>query len=401
MNRPAGVAAGPNGIVYIADTGNHRIRKIDSAGIITAFAGSDQYKSQGDGGSATIASLNGPFGVAVDSSGNFFIADNYNHRVRKVTAGGVITAFAGDGTFGTFAAQGSPTAVSIDPWGVAIDNSGNLYVADNFSVSVRKITADGTAMTTVAGGHVGYFGDNGLATSAGFFSVQDVAVDGSGNLYIVDTLNQRIRRVSSSGTITTFAGTGVAASFGDGGPATNAALFFPQAVAVDKAGNVYIADGGGNRIRKVDSAGTITTVAGGGNSSPGNGGPALSAQLNFPQGVAVDQAGNIYIADNGSGFGIRKVDTFGAITAVVAALPALPGGDGPPFPQNVFPPSEGIAVDGSGNLYISDTSNDIVRKLTFPPNPSVSVNQAAGQSDPTMPQTEQGWCFRFQLRRPM
>ena len=240
------------------------------------------------------------------------------------------------------------------PTGVAVDGAGNLYIADTDNHRIRKVDAAGT-ITTVAGtGESGFSGDGGPASEGQLHRTYGVAVDGAGNLYIADADNNRIRKVDAAGTITTVAGTGESGFSGDGGPASEGQLDFPVGVAVDGAGNLYIADADNNRIRKVDAAGTITTVAGTGESGfSGDGGPASEGQLYYPYGVAVDGAGNLYIADTDN-HRIRKVDAAGTITTVAGT-----GGEG----QLYYP--NGVAVDGAGNLYIADTVNHRIRKVTL------------------------------------
>ena len=284
-----------SGNLYIADLGNHRIRKVDAAGVISTVAGDGTWGSSGDGGPATAAQLRRPYDVALDGAGNLYIADEFNRRIRKVDAAGVITTVAGDGTEG-FGGDGGPaTAARLDsPSGVALDGDGNLYIADRGNNRIRKVRSG--VITTVAGdGTYGYSGDGGPATAALLNGPTDVAVDGAGNLYIADHDNDRIRKVDPAGVITTVAGDGTEGYGGDGGAATAAQLHWPRGVALDGAGNLYIADTSNHRIRKVDAAGVISTVAGGGYG--GDGGPAVAALLNGPTDVAPDGAGNLYIAD--------------------------------------------------------------------------------------------------------
>ena len=204
--------------------------------------------------------------------------------------------------------------------------------------------------------------DNGPAVNARLWDPQGVAVDGAGNLFIADSLNDRIRKVDASGTITTVAGTGELGFSGDGGPATSARLSRPNDVAVDGAGNLFIADSGNNRIRKVDATGTISTVAGTGRTGGGDGGPAVQAQLHGPSGVAVDGAGNVFIADRYN-YRIRKVDSAGVITTVAGTGVRGSSGDGGPATSARLSGAEGVAVDGAGNVYIADEGNDRIRKV--------------------------------------
>src|SRR6267143_711547 len=278
----------------------------------------------GDGGAATSASLNFPSGVALDASGNLYIADQYNHRIRKVAAAtGIITTVAGNGS-PTFAGDGgAATSASLwSPTGVALDASGNLYIADYNNHRIRKVAAATGIITTVAGnGGASFAGDGGAATSASLNYPFGVALDASGNLYIADQSNYRIREVAAAtGIITTEAGNGSPGFAGDGGAATSASLSFPRSVALDAGGNLYIADYFNQRIRKVDAAsGIITTVAGNGGigAFAGDGGTATSASLNRPSGVALDASGNLSIADSFKQR-IRKVDAASGIITTVA-----------------------------------------------------------------------------------
>ena len=355
LNYPDGVAVDASGNVYIADTDNHCIRKV-SNGTISTVAGNGTPGFSGDNGPATGAQLNYPAGIAVDSNGDLYIADTYNQRIRKVTfSNGLITTVAGNGT--------ATSAQLNHPNGVAVDASGNVYIADTYNHCIRKVSFSDGKISTVAGnGTPGFSGDKGAATSAQLYYPEGIAVDSRGNLYIADTNNNRIRMVSfSNGTITTVAGSGGNVYSGDGGAATSAPLNAPPGVAVDSAGNLYIADYN-NRIRRVSTGGAITTVAGGA-SAFGDGGSAIAAELFRPYGAAVDAAGNLYIAESGNSR-IRMVSkSNGDITTVAGNGTKGFGGDNGPATSAQLNNPYGVAVDSAGNLYIADSGNSRIRMV--------------------------------------
>ncbi|MGA3213363.1 MAG: Ig-like domain repeat protein, partial [Terriglobales bacterium] len=334
----------------------------------------------GDGGPATSAYLNELFGVALDAAGNLYIADYQNDIIRKVTAStGIITTVAGMPGVYAYGGDGGPaTQASMElPQGLAVDSAGNIYIADNNDCLIRKVTASTGIITTVAGNTTGagldthknckYGGDGGPATSAYLQLPGGVAVDSAGNIYIVDNSNERIRKVTvATGIITTAAGTGTGGYSGDGGPATSAEIL-PIGVAVGSAGNFYIADGS-NRIRKVTVAtGIINTVAGNGTAGySGDGGPATGAEMDSPQGVTLDSAGDIFIGDRYNSL-VRKVTTATGIITTVAGDYALgPGytGDGGPATSAQMKATIGVAVDPAGDIFIADHGNNVVRTVT-------------------------------------
>ena len=366
LNSPSGVAVDASGNLFIADSSNQRVRRVDGAtGIITTVAGSGTRSFSGDGGPATSASLKRPGAVAVDASGNLFIADSLNNRIRRVDAAtGVITTMAGDGTSG-FSGDGGPAtnARLSSPSGVAVDASGNLFIADSNNNRVRRVDAAAAVITTVAGGGTsGFSGDGGPAIGASLSSPSGVAVDPSGNLFIADRNNNRVRRVDAATSVITTAAGGF---IGDGGPATSASLNSPSGVAADASGNLFIADSSNNRVRRVDGAtGIITTVAGdGARSFSGDGGPATSASLSSPSGVAVDASGNLFIAEFGNRR-VRRVDgATGFITTVAGDGAFGFSGDGGPATSASLNSPRGVTVDASGNLFIADTFNNRIRRV--------------------------------------
>ncbi|MBZ5623094.1 MAG: hypothetical protein LAQ69_30880 [Acidobacteriia bacterium] len=373
FDTPQGIAMDAAGNLFVADTGNCRIRKIAPSGIISTVAGTGTFGYAGDGGPATKATLKKPGGIAVDSAGNLYLTDSMANRVRKVTPDGIITTVAGNGNSG-FSGDGGPaTGASLHlDWssgGLAVDAAGNLYIADFWNNRIRKVAPDGT-ISTVAGGGSNRYGDNIPATSAALSPPVNVAVDGSGNLYIaLDSDN--IRKVTAAGMIVTVAGGGTK-SPGDGGPATSASLEAPQGMAWDVAGNLYIA--AGSRVRKVTAAGVINTVAGSGQSRlTGDGGPAVSANLSQPSGVALGANGNLYVADTNNNR-VRKVTPAGVISTVAGNGSSDFSGDGGPATSAALNQPRSVTLDAAGNLYISDTGNCRVRKVT----PGGIINTIAG-----------------------
>jgi hypothetical protein len=450
LNVPGAVSADPSGNIYIADSNNYVIRMVDTSGNIHTVAGNGTRGFSGDGGPATSAQLSFPGAVLADGNGNFYIVDVSNYRIRKVDSTGIITTYAGNGSSSPISGNGGPaTSASIGlpngvllsgnklyittttyiwavdltsqlinivagsgtvgfsgdgkvalstlfsyPWGMATDLAGDLLVADSGNARIRKIDSN-QIVTTVAGGYVG---DGGRPTAAALDNPWHIAFDSAGNLYIADQSANRVRKVSTNGIITTFAGTGITGYSGDTGQASAATLNQPYSVAADSNGNIFIADNGNGVIRKVDMSGTITTFvrniyafaiatdaignvyasdfdavrkitpggsvtifAGGCLGSGGDGGPATQACLFLPFGVAVDTAANVYIMDTGNSR-IRKVNTSGIISTIAGnGSPGYSGDGGPATAASLSDFSLDVAVDGKGNIHIADSVNARVR----------------------------------------
>jgi hypothetical protein len=343
------------------------------AQIITTVAGNGTPGFSGDGGPATLAQLGGgpgSSGVAIDSAGNFYIADTYNNRIRKVDAAtGIINTVAGSAGSG-YCGDGGPatSACLYAPYSLLLDAAGDMYIADTGNFRIRKVSAASGSISTVAGDGVqGYGGDGGPATSAELNEAVWVAVDSAGDLYIADQLNSRIREVAAvSGIITTFAGDGTPGYSGDGGPATDAELWDPYAVMPDSGGNFYIADSVNNRVRVVSGAtGIITTVAGDGVAGySGDGGPATSAELGSPDALTRDSAGNIYISSDTCACVRRLAAGTGIITTVAGDGTWGYSGDGGPATSAELADPDQTACDLHGDLYVTDSDNMRVRMVT-------------------------------------
>jgi uncharacterized protein (TIGR03437 family) len=306
---PAGIVFDAAGNLYIADSFNSRIRKVDTSGNISTIAGTGDFGNFGDTNAATKAGMNRPYSVALDKSGNIYIADTYNDAVRKVTvSSGTMSTFAGNSQRGLGGDGGAASGALLDtPTGIVFDAAGNLYIVDTGNNRIRKVGTDGNINTIAGSGNTAFGGDGGPAVSAGLSGPQGIAIDNAGNLFIADTRNHRVRKVTPDGTISTVAGNGNGTEAGDGGPATQASLYYPKGLAVDRSGNLFIADWLNSRIRVVTPDGTIWTAAGNGNFDYyGDGGSATGAALRFPWGLAVDSASNVYVADDENSV-IRKL----------------------------------------------------------------------------------------------
>lgn len=373
---PRAVAADAAGNTYVADSLNNRVRKIDPTGMIVTIAGTGEGGYSGDRGPAVDAQLWGPNGVLVDSAGNVFISDAGNFRVRKVDSSGMIETIAGTGEAGNLGNGGPAVEARLRyPRGLAMDSSDNVFLADSGNDTVRRISGAGTIMLFAGTGEPFDKRDGGPASMAQFGYPVDIVADVLGNVYVLD--QGQVRRIDPGGMITTIAGTGDRGHSGDGGPAILAELDSPSALELDAAGNLYIVERFGDRVRLIDAEGTITTIAGTGERGfSGDGGPAITAQLNRPRSIAVDSVGNVYVADEFN-HRVRKIDSSGVITTFVgtgvrdrsseygyvySASDSQseylwdPGGIAPASQARlVFP--FGLAVDASDNLYVFDRGN--------------------------------------------
>jgi sugar lactone lactonase YvrE len=412
LNEPAGVAVDGSGNVIIADSGDDVIREVaHDTGIITKIAGTycnGSCTGGGDGGPATAASFRTPGAVALDSSGNIYVADAEDHAIRVINTtsgtlslfGGALTIAPGDiktvaGTFGNACPSGGSTPFCGDtgastsallnlPDGVLVDANKNIYIADAGSQVVRTVSGSTGIITLLAGTYFDncspistepHCGDGGPATAALLYTPTGIMLDGSGNVYIADELDDAIREVAAGGNITTFAGIQFNRGYyGDGGPATSAELENPVGVAADSSGDLFIADAPSNVVRKVDAAGTISTVAGSviscqqapGGPPCGDGGLATAAHLWLPSDVFADSAGNVYIADTFDN-AIRKIDAAGTISTVAGTdttFKAGFAGDGGLATSALLNGPSGVFVDSSGNIFIADTLNNRIREVT-------------------------------------
>jgi hypothetical protein len=366
---PTGVAVDNAGNVYVADDGNNTIRKITPCGVVSTLAGLAGSSGSANG-TGSAARFSQPFGLTVDSAGNVYVADRDNHLIRKVTPAGVVTTLAGlAGSSGSTDGTGSAARFNF-PLGVAVDNAGNVYVADTNSSTIRKVTSTGV-VSTFAGlaGSVG--SADGIGNAARFNNTQGVAVDGAGSVYVADYLNHTIRKISPSRAVSTLAGLAGAGGGADG--TGNAARFnFPYGVTVDGAGNAYVADSGNNTIRKVTPSRIVTTLAGLPGSFGSADGTGTDARFGFPVSAAVDNTGNVYVTDS-SNHTIRKITPSRVVTTFAGLAGVAGSADGTGGSARFNNPSA-VAVDNAGNVYVADRGNHTIRKIT----PSRAVSTYAG-----------------------
>ena len=356
---PFGITVDSAGHLYVTDASNFTIRGVTSNGVVTTLAGRAGQPGDADGADSA-ARFYVPSGVALDSAGNVYVDDTGNNTIRELTSNGVVSTLAGSAGLSGAADITGSAARYFNPCGVAVDNAGNVYVADTFNSTIRKRTSDG-GVTTLAGS-AGQSGSTDGTNGVALFNYPfGVAVDSAGNVYVADTYNSTIRKVSGAGVVTTLAGNPALSGSADGQNA--AALFnYPSGVAVDSAGNLYVADTGNHTIRKVTSGGMVTTLAGSAGQSGSADGTGGAAQFNLPNGVAVDGAGNVYVADSGNNM-IRKVTSGGMVTTLAGNALLAGSMDGTnTFALFDFP--RGVAVDGAGSVYVADSDNDTIRKVT-------------------------------------
>jgi len=345
---PTSIAFDAQGNLYLAETNNHVIRRVDPTGVLTTIAGNGTQGFSGDGGPATSAQLDSPTGIVLDAANNLYFADSHNHRLRKVDATtGTITTIAGNGTPGFSGDGGAATLASLDlPTVLAIDSNGNLYLADTNNHRIRKLTATTGLITTVAGNGLQQFsGDGGPATAASIDSPSGLAVDSAGNLYLADTHNHRLRMVSAAtGLISTIAGTGAPGFSGDTAAATAATLALPHGLSIDASGNIYFADTNNHRIRRISPEGIITTVAGDGTQAfSGDGGAAIAASLDTPRSTALSPAGLLTLADTGN----ERVRQISSSTI---------GGQGATAPVTLAIAGPSATLYGTGTLTVTLTT---------------------------------------------
>jgi sugar lactone lactonase YvrE len=349
LGHPFGVAIDSTGSIYIADTPNDMVEKVTSSGTLSIFAGFGAQSGVPTPGPAISSDLDHPAGVAVDSSGNLYIADTYNDVVEKITPSGTLSVIAGDGRPGA-PTPGPATATPLGgPNGVAVDSSGNLYIADGGNAVVEKVTPSGTL--SIIAGKAGQFGSPtpGPATSSDLGVLGGLAVDSSGNLYIADAANGVVEKVTTAGILSIIA--------------TSSALGVPAGVAVDSFGNLYVADSGNDVVEKVTPSGTLSIVAGKiGQSGVPSPGPATSSDLDNPGGVAVDSSGNLYVADSGNDV-VEKVTPSGTLS-ILAGNGQRDVPTAGPATSSALDDPNGVAVDSTGSLFIADTSNNVVEEVS-------------------------------------
>lgn len=389
FNVPYAVATDSAGNVYIGDGGNYAIRKIAPDGTTSTLAGSGVAgRADGVGSAASFAS---PAGLAVDSAGNVYVADTGNNEIRKITPDGTVSTLAGSPL--PSYADGTGTAASFFyPSAIAVDASGNIYVADQGNFVIRKITPGGV-VSTIVGAHGVRGSVDGVGSAAEFNDVAGMTIDGSGNLYVTEQENNAtdgavVRKISSTGVVTTLAGSVTTSGTADG-TGSAARFYFPAEISVDQAGNLYVADSNNYVIRKITPANVVTTFAGTDHMEGGANGPAATALFNLPTGIAIDPTGNLYVADRNNN-AIRKIDTSGTVSAFSGQAPEYQ--IAPDWASTLFQPCS-MTHDTSGNLYLVDCGRGVVYKVT----PSGTISALAGTAGITGFTNGQGAAASFQF----
>jgi sugar lactone lactonase YvrE len=369
---PTGVAVDGAGNIYIADVGDHTIRKVTAGGAVTTFAGISGQAGSGDG-AGTSASFLYPYALAVDGGGNVYVADSGNQNIRKITAGGTVTTLAGTpGVVGS--ADGSGAAAQFnDPQGIAVDGAGNVYVSDTNNSTIRMISPAGN-VTTLAGSAGQTGSTDGTGSSARFNYPFGIVADNGGNVYVADFENSTIRKIAPGGSVITLAGSPQQAGSSDG-PAGSARFNHPEDVAVDGSGNVYVLDTSNQTVRQISVGGAVSTLAGNPGMSGRLDGTGAGASFFYPSGIAVG-ASNVYVADTGN-HSLRVLTVGGAVSTLAGAAGQEGSSDGTGSGA-LFAYPDGVAVDVTGNIFIADTNNNTIRKMT----PGGVVTTYAGQAGP-------------------
>ena len=363
FDTPIGLAMDGNGVLYVADSGNHLIRSMTPDGVVTTYAGAIPVSGYADGTGFSVR-FNYPGGLAIDASGTLYVADTGNQKVRKVTPDGVVSTVPGLTLGQSFSLQSGTL------FGLAADSGGNLFVADTSKNRILKVSSAGQ-VSTLAGSGLSGFAD-GAGTGATFTQPAGIALDSAGNLFVADTIDSRIRKVTPGGVVTTVAGSSL--GFADGA-ATSAQFYWPTGVAVDRSGNVAITESGHRTIRLLSSSGTVTTLAGGSGILDGN---VTSSRFKGPAGLTFDLSGNLYVADRFN-YAIRKISPAGAVTTLAGG--DIGSADGTGSGAQFWGPT-GLAIDQVSNLYACDSRNNSIRRIT--PNGTVTTlagNSAGGYSD--------------------
>lgn len=359
LSDPRGIVVDAAGTIYVGDFRSHTVRAITPTGTVSILVGRLSNPGVSDG-TGSAASFHYPSGIALDTSGTLFVADTENDTIRSVARGGIATTLAGmPGRTGS--ADGTGAGARFDePFATAVDVGGNVYVADAVAHAIRKINPEGV-VTTFAGSPGSFGSANGLGAAARFYSPVGVAVDGAGSVYVADSGNKIVRKISPEGLVTTLAGTALAGGSTDG---TGEAARFdePYGIAVDSAGTVYVSDAAQNAIRKITSAGVVTTLAGRAGSPGSADGAGAAARFAVPYGVAVDPAGNVYVSDHGNHI-VRKITPAGVVTTLAGVPGNIGSADGAGAAARFKYPGH-LAADARGNVFVADTDNQTVRQIT-------------------------------------